>query len=194
MFKKIKVKIRLTEPMLGTVPKDPEVYKRFIESKKPPEVEEDETETVEKLEERGWTGFHKDEKGIFIYDYMIKGLLKTAGNNLKDVVGIANLRARIEELVFIFPRKIYLGKKEPDGVIERPLRAMTMQGPRITLARSDYVKEGTTISFEIHYLRTAKIRAKLLRHLLEYGRYKGLGQFRGGSYGRFEILEFKEVK
>ena len=88
-FEKIDVTIRLIEPMLGTVAKDPKVYKRFIESKKPVEVKGDESSTVdqtnvEDLELRGWTGFHKDEKGLFIYDYVVKGFLKNAGNILKD--------------------------------------------------------------------------------------------------------------
>ena len=30
-----KLKIKLITPMLGTIPKDPEIYKTYIESKKP---------------------------------------------------------------------------------------------------------------------------------------------------------------
>ena len=33
-YPKLKVKIKLTTDMLGTVAKDPEIYKNFIESKK----------------------------------------------------------------------------------------------------------------------------------------------------------------
>ena len=66
-FEKIDVTIRLIEPMLGTVAKDPEVYKRFIESKKPAEIKDNESSTVDQtntddLELRGWTGFHKDKR------------------------------------------------------------------------------------------------------------------------------------
>jgi len=46
--------------MLGTVAKDQEVYKTYIESKKPAGQTEPEYLTVEKSEEKGWTGFHKD--------------------------------------------------------------------------------------------------------------------------------------
>ena len=59
-----KVKVRLLTEMLGTVTKDPEVYKTYIESKKPEGITEDEYLTVEKIEEKGWTGFHTDEKII----------------------------------------------------------------------------------------------------------------------------------
>ena len=78
-------KIVLTTEMLGTVPKDPDIYQTYIESKKPDNNTDEEYLTVEKIEERGWTGFHSDENGLFIYDYMIRGFLKNAGNVLKKV-------------------------------------------------------------------------------------------------------------
>lgn len=84
-------KIRLTTEMLGTVAKDPEIYKAYIESKKPKDILENESETVTKTEEKGWTGFHSDENGLFIYEYMIKGFLKHAGNTMKDALGIKAL-------------------------------------------------------------------------------------------------------
>jgi len=75
----MKVKIKTKTELLGTVPKDPEVYASWIETKKPAEIQENESENVEKIEEKGWTGFMKDENGLFIYEYMIKGFLKNAG-------------------------------------------------------------------------------------------------------------------
>src|SRR3990170_2795445 len=184
----MKIKIRLTEPMLGTVPKDPEVYKSYIETKKPEGENEQEYLTVEKIEEKGWTGFHKDDKGLFIYDYMIRGFLKNAGNILKEVVGIKNIKSKIDNVVFVFPRRIYLGKIIPDGVIERPLRAMTMQGPRVTLARSEYVDAGVEMEIEIKIIPNKEITESVLMSLFEYGQLCGLGQFRNGSYGRFEVM------
>jgi len=185
----MKIRLRLTEPMLGTVPKDPEVYKSYIETKKPESVNEDEHLTVDKIEEKGWTGFHKDEGGLFIYDYMIRGFLKNAGNILKDGLKIKNIKSKIDNVVFVFPRRIYLGTPKPDGVLERPLRAITMQGPRVSLARSEYVNAGTEIEFEITILPNKEITDDTIRELLLYGQYCGLGQFRNGSYGRFEVVQ-----
>lgn len=147
-----KFTIEFTTDLLGTVAKDPDVYKTYIESKKPADIEEDESANVEKIETKGWTGFHMDENGIFIYDYMIKGFLKHAANVMKENLKLKNLRSKIADRVFIDPRKIYFDKHEPDGVFERPLRAMTMQGPRVSLARSDYMLKGTIISFKIKWL------------------------------------------
>ncbi|MCK4328784.1 hypothetical protein KAX02_02970 [candidate division WOR-3 bacterium] len=183
-----KIKIELTTQMLGTVTKDPEVYKTYIESKKPDNISEDEYLTVEKIEEKGWTGFHKDLNGLFIYEYTIKGFLKHAGNVLKDIVKIKNLRSKIDNYVFISPRRIYLNQDKPDGVIERPLRAMTALGPRVTIARSDYIKAGKEIDFKIMLVQHKEITMKKIMELFKYGELMGLGQFRNGGYGRFKVL------
>lgn len=189
-MEKREFKIELTTRMLGTVTKDPEVYKTYIESKKPEEKNgEDEYLTVEKVEEKGWTGFHKDETGLFIYEYMIKGFLKNAGNVLKDAQKVKALKSKIDNFVFISPRRIGLSQDKPDGVVERPLRAMTARGPRVTLARSDYIKAGKVITFEITLLPHRELSWKLIESLFEYGELMGLGQFRNGGYGRFKVIK-----
>ena len=78
--------------------------------------------------------------------------------------------------------------KSVDGVVERPLRAQTMQGPRVTLARSDYMNAGTKLTFEIKVVESAKeFTVEVVKSLFEYGELQGLGQFRNGSYGRFTV-------
>lgn len=192
------ITIQLTSPMLGTVPKDPAVYKSYISDKAaeiyPDRKEEiqDENACVEKIEEKGWTGFHQDDKGLFIYDYMLKGFIKSAIETLMENGAIKKISAYkkwVDRLVFISPRKIYLGKTEPDYVVERPIRAMTPQGPRVSLVRSDAIEEGTEITFEVEILKNSKsIDIELIKKALEYGRYVGLGQWRGsGGYGQFEV-------
>lgn len=190
-IKTIEVKIRLTENMLGTVPKDKEIYSTYIAAQSPNAKEE--VATVEEIEERGWTGFHKDENGLFVYDYMVKGFIKNAANILKESLGVKNLKSKITDFVFIMPRKIYLGKQEPDGTFERPLRAMTAQGPRVSLSRSDYVSAETGLTFTVKILKHKEVTEKLVRELFEYGQLQGLGQFRNGSFGRFEVVEFRLV-
>lgn len=183
-------KIRFMTEMLGTVAKDEAVFKNYIESKKPESKNgEDESLTIDKMEEKGWTGFHHDEGGLFIYEYMIKGFLKQAGNVLKDILKIKALRSKIDDFVFISPRKIYFTTRasEPDGFVERPLRCMTMQGPRVCLARSDYMNVGHELNFQINLIKHKEINWKIVENLLEYGKLSGLGQFRNGGYGRFEV-------
>jgi len=189
MLDKRAYKIRLLTEMLGTVAQDPEVYKTYIESKKPEVLNgEDEYLTVSKIEEKGWTGFHRDDQGLFIYDYMIKGFLKNSGNVQKETMKVKALRSKLDDICFVFPRRISLGQAKADGMIERPLRAMTMQGPRVTLARSDYINAGKVLEFEIALMPHKEITWALIDSLLEYGQVMGLGQFRNGGYGRFEVV------
>lgn len=132
-----KFKIRLIEPLLGGVPKDKEIYKTFVKSKAPSEADtHDELETHKEVEEKGWTGFHSDENGLILYNYVTKGYLKSACETLIGMGTIKKIPAYkkwFDKLVHITPRRIPLGVSEPDGTMERPLRAMTQQGPRITL-------------------------------------------------------------
>jgi hypothetical protein len=205
-FDEREVTIKLSTEMLGTVSKDPEVYKTYIESKKPANIEEDESLTVDKTEEKGWTGFHRDKERdeLFIYDYMCLGFLKNAGEVLQHTFSVEKekkgvkvidkmrgIRGKIDKYVFVFPRRIYLNKSDPDGYIERPLRVMTAQGPRVTLTRSDYIKEGLVLKFTVKLLKNKEINWDTLKELLSYGELAGLGQFRNGGYGRFEVLSIE---
>ena len=183
------IKVTLTEDMLGTVPKNKEIYKDYILTKIPSsniDINENEINTVPDMEEKGWTGFHTDELGLFVWDYFIKGFLKHAGNVLKDSLGVKALKSKLDDFVFVLPRKIYLGKAVPDGVLERPIRVMTPQGPRVSLIRSDFVRAGTGFKFDIVMYPTHKeITLELINTLLGYGKFMGFGQFRNGGYGRF---------
>jgi hypothetical protein len=180
-------------PMLGTVPKDPDVYAKYILSKArelAQDEAEQELETVQEIEEKGWTGFHQDENGIFIYSYMVKGFLKSAFDALmvtKDVKKLPAYKKWVDKLLFIEPRKLHFGLKEADGIEERPLRAMTAQGPRVSLVRSDRVNEGRQLKCKIVYLSNDKgLTKETLQKFLAYGEYVGLGQWRGsGGFGQF---------
>lgn len=207
------IKLTLLEPQLGTVPKSKEVYKTYILGKLREEVaagrsskevleerQVEELETVAETEEKGWTGFHQDDEGLFIYDYMIRGFLKNAAKVIETCKGkedkLKNSRGKIDQAVFVFPRRIHFmlnGKnvQAPDGVIERPLRAETMQGPRVCLAKSDKVAPGSTLEFQLKILPFPGISTIKIEEWLDYGQFCGLGQFRNGSYGRFsyEILK-----
>lgn len=187
----IKVHVALTEPMLGTVPKDKEIYKTYVASKAPVAAgAASEAETVQEVEERGWTGFHQDDSGLFVYDYFIRGFFKSAAQAMQAQLPLKNYKSKIDQFVFVFPRRIHIVEEDgafitkPHGVIERPLRAMTMQGPRVTLARSDFVRAGATMEFEVHLLKNKDVTEQMLEAWLEYARFQGFGQFRNGSYGR----------
>lgn len=189
-MKQYKVKLQFTEPLLGTVPKDPEVYKNYIAKYATEEGTAEEVETVQKAEESGWTGFHLLDGNPILYDYVIKGFFKDAAGMLRRASDTHSSKLKaykkvIDGLVFISPRRIPIGLNGGEmGVLERPLRAQTAQGERVALARSDSIPPGASIEFTITVL--GEVKETLLREWLEYGQLRGLGQWRNGGYGSFE--------
>jgi hypothetical protein len=194
-----KLKIIFTEPMLASSPANPEVYKEFIASRKQDELPKDEMETLpaDKQELAGWSVFHRDDNGLFVFDYHVRGFLKEAAISMvgkdKDK-GVPAVRSKIDRWLFVFPRRIYLhgtnghAITKPDDVLERPIRAMTMQGPRTSLKRSDVVSEGSWLEATIKVLPLGEreLNSKLIVSCLDYGEFCGLGEWRTGSYGRFK--------
>lgn len=199
---KASVVATFTENLLGSAPRSAEVFTKFLKERQQDRKDalsalesEAEVQTLppEVDESQGYTGFHSDDGGLFIYDYVVKGFFKEAGNVLKDSLKVKALRSKMDNLLFIFPRRIYLIGADstpilkPHGVNERPLRAQTMQGPRVTLAKSDFVNAGSLIKFDLQFLDGADIKhpEKIVEDCLGYGALKGLGQWRNGSWGRF---------
>lgn len=188
-----KVRVTLLEDLLGTVPKNKELYTDYIASKRPvasledqPAAMDDELEMVPEQEngDNIGTGFFSDADGVYLINYQFKGFLKEGANNLKDQLDITALKSKIDNFVFVGPRHIYL-KDAPDGNFERPLRGMTPTGPRVALARSDFIKKGLSFEVEITMLAHAEITQAVLETILDYGLFKGLGQFRNGGFGTF---------
>lgn len=194
-----KFKLSFTERLLGMSPSSQEVYSKFIiERKAPnpdaPEVKE-ELETISESDEKDQlvTIFHRDVEGCYLIDYQVKGFLKNAGNVLKDILKIKALRSKIDNFVFVFPRYIWVAEK-PDGIFARSLRAQTAQGPRITIARSEFIEPPCPIEITIELLPHPQIKWKTIYTLLDYGSRVGIGQFRNGSFGRFTWEELKQKR
>jgi len=189
----IRTTVELTEKMLGTSPLDDEIYETFIKSKAPEEKDTgDEDAGLD--EDKGRTGFHVDNKhGLYVFDYWIRGFFKSSLESAMATGTIAKVPAYkkwIDRMLFVEPRKVFLGLRVPDGKLERPLRAPTPKGERVALASSDYIKEGRQFTFDVVILdNTKKINEKLILELLPFGKYVGFGQWRGsGGYGRFDVV------
>lgn len=180
------LKVVFITPLLGTQPRK-DVATEFLGGKLENGIPEDEQATLPEMLEKGTTAFHKlDGKPIY-YDYMVKGFLKEAGMVFNGLRNVRNLRSKVDNFVFVAPRQIPLAV--PNGAdmayLERPLRAMTAQGPRTSLARSEMLPAGTAFECCIEVYDKGPISEPLLRDLLSYGERKGFGQWRNGSYGRF---------
>ena len=214
---KMKVRLTLTEPMLGTSPANEDIYREFIGSKAPDAATvEDEVAAfgVEAVADKGTTVFPKTEDGMpFLWDYQIKGFFKDACSMLarlssketvtdpasgksKTVKKCSNESGKltaykkiIDGLIFPQPRKIPIVLSGPIGLCQRPLRAQTAQGERVSLACSEEVPAGSTLTFEIVCLDEGHIPA--VKEWLDYGTLRGLGQWRNSGAGRFTWEELK---
>jgi hypothetical protein len=60
---------------------------------------------------------------------------------------------------------------------------MTAQGPRVGIVASDTVPEGTYIEYTYAAPRIDLLN--LVEEVLDYGEYKGMGQWRNAGKGRF---------
>jgi len=198
------VTVTFTEPLLGTVPKDPEIWSTYVRDRaiaavaKQPGSETKIAEIVEEVdtvpeaapvdeETRGWTSFHSDGDGPFVYNYFIQGHLRDSAATLAKNLGIQALRSKLEKAVLIRPRRLHLAMAGDLTTVERPLRAMTPQGPRVTLVRSDAAPVGTTLTFRVYLLqlRQAELTWDVIWTLFAYGANRGMGQWRNGGWGLY---------
>lgn len=191
-MKQIKYKLTLIEPILGSQPADPELHTKYIASKAPHGIDEDETESLPD-DGKGITVFARDEDGDpVLWDYQIKGFFKDSCKMLRKVKGTISSKVKaykqeIDGLVFPQPRKIKIVMPEGSGIetCERPLRASTPMGERIALNSSEMIQAGAHLEFEVMLLDDGL--EDWIDEMLEYGKLRGLGQWRNSGMGRFEF-------
>lgn len=187
----MKIKLTFTEPVLGTWPANPDVARDFIASKSPDAATiEDEIAALgaDAVADKGKTVFPTHDGCPVLYDYQIKGFFKDACGMLSRVKttkssGIKAYKKIIDGLIFVSPRYIPISLSGEMGECQRPLRADTPQGQRISLPISDEAPAGSYIIFDIECLDPS--HEKLVLEWLDYGRLRGIGQWRNSGKGRF---------
>jgi hypothetical protein len=216
----LKIKMTFTEPLLGSQPGNKEVHSEFIAARaaafkgEPPKTAVDAVEETEAIApdvavEKASTVFARDEKGLLLWDYQFRGFLKEAINTLIDLgeckLSRWSYKRSVDQFVFVTPRRVYLRDAEGKHLtgqmefLERPLRATTMQGDRIALARSEMLQVGTNCELEFKCMlpdsapkkTIAIIDRELVKACLDYNADRGWGQWRSGGYGRYTWEEVK---
>ncbi|MCM1327282.1 MAG: hypothetical protein NC094_12030 [Bacteroidales bacterium] len=197
-MKEMRVRLTFLEEILGTASADKEIHRTYIASNAPdaPTLEEEiaavgEDEVVEKA----MTVFPKENGVPIFWDYQIKGFFKDSCGMLRKVKDsesskIKAYKKEIDGLIFIKERKIPIKFDGEIGNCQRPLRASTAQGERIALANSETVPAGSTVEFTIQCICDSHMKA--LIEWLDYGKFRGIGQWRNSGKGRFEWKEIKE--
>lgn len=200
-MKEIKVRVTLTEELLGTASADPDIHDTYIASLAPDaESREEEVAAlgVDAVQEKSMTVFPKENGIPFLWDYQIRGFFKDTCGALQRMKGedmakkscaMKAYKKVIDGCIFVEPRKVLLNTNgQPLGKCQRPLRAQTAQGERIALACSETVPAGTTCEFTVV---TPDMYADTIIEWLDYGRLRGFGQWRNSGKGRmkYEVLE-----
>ncbi len=195
----MKIRLTFTEPVLGTSPNNPDIASEFIASKAPDAAKmEEEIAAIgaEAYEAKGMTIFPKMEDGTpYLYDYQIKGFFKDSCGMLARIKTTESSKIKaykkiIDGLIFVYPRRIPLKMNGEMGNCQRPLRAQTAQGERVSLANSEQVPAGSSIEFEVETMDMA--HEKVLREWFNYGAMRGIGQWRNSGMGRFHWDELDD--
>lgn len=205
-MKELKVRLTLTDELLGSQPGDPEVHANFIASKAPDAITREEEIAaigVDAELDKVVTTFHRHDGKPCLMDYQIRGFFKSAAqfyNRMsdKEVQSVSGIKLEklkafkkeIDGLVFVYGMDdgrfipLTIPERGEIGSCQRPLRAQTAQGDRVALANSETVPAGTVLEFKVRVLSH-----KLTNYIegwLAYGRYNGLGQWRNSGKGSFE--------
>lgn len=204
-MKQMRVKLTFLEPVLGSSPNDDELYTRFIGDKAPDapslkeEIEALGEEGADIVAERGITVFPRDDDGTPIFwNYQIEGFFKGTCGFLRTVPGtlsskIKAYKKNIDGRIFVegdksptnrTGRKVRIKDAFPMDLFQRPLRAQTAQGERVSLACSERIPAGASCEFTITCLIDEDL--PMVKEWLDFGIRNGLGQFRNAGHGRFE--------
>jgi hypothetical protein len=206
---KLKIKVTLTEDMLGTCSSNPELHEEFVASKSADAdkmAEEMAALPSEEAFEKALTIFPRNaQKQVIMWDYQFRGFLKESLAALTDIGETPltkwGIKRAVDRYVFVTPRQIVVTKDGNPftGKLERltrPLRATTLQGDRVALATSEVIPAGSEFTLQITLLGADKKGQKELdidnvKDALNYGKFKGLLQWSNGGFGRFTWEEVK---
>ena len=194
------IHIDFIDDVLGTAPGDPDIHGSYVSSKAPDAAtKEEEIAAIgeDEFRAKGKTIFPTDESGNPIFwNYQIKGFFKSACAAQRGLSGsksskVKAYKKKIDLGIFVFQDaddpssraiKIHMTKAGV-GECQRPLRAETMQGPRVAIADSDSIEKGSWIEFDVVMLDD--VDWPLVSEWLDYGKFNGLGQWRNSGKGAF---------
>ena len=194
----LKVRLTFIDDILGGNPGNEDIYREYIGSKAPDSAKiADEVAAlgVEGVVEKGKTIFKKKADGTpFICGYHIRGFFKAAASALRKVDGTRSSKLKaykkeIDLLIFVEEDEIPFIDWGMMDECQRPLRASTPQGERVSIAISESIAAGAQVEFTVQCFVEDDL--KLVREWLDYGRYNGIGQWRNSGKGRFVWEEIK---
>lgn len=188
----LKVRLTFIDDILGGNPGNEDIYRTYIGSKAPnPDKIEDEVKAlgVEGVVEKGKTIFKKMANGTpVLCSYHIKGFFKAAAQAKKKEkhsmsASLKAFKKEIDTAIFIKEDEIPFIDWGRMDECQRPLRASTPQGERVSIAISESIAAGAQVKFTIQC--NVDEDMSYVMEWLDYGRQNGIGQWRNSGKGRF---------
>lgn len=215
-WRTLRVEIRLLGKMLAGKPRRLDIAEAMIKARGlgdtlKTEVVEDPVEReamATEAADESICEFHRRDgrPGIWLPANNVKAMLKENWSVLGYGMKMRGSKGALAEGVFVYSKAapgpgetmedldwIFLGDA-PDGIDEGVVHAVTMQGPRSSLKRNEYVS-GKTLTFFVNIAVNVKDKlddeafAKVLFHAGNHG----LGAGRSQGNGKFEILAVEDV-
>ena len=140
--------------------------------------------------------------------HQILGAIKETANTIKDDLGIPALKSKVNKYIIeIDPVNILMYRdpnfqiliEDVDGIYERPIRAMTPQGERVSISRSEIIKDPIYCKFTLRYMDNSIVPLEVFKQILDYTPiFAGIGQWRNSKeFGKFtwdyEIIEWYRI-
>ncbi len=142
--------------------------------------------------------FYRDPEGHPCYECRcFKAAFKEAANVLgsstkrQGLLEVVNLRSKLAERVFVVGRYVRLENVQVMR-FEKPISVMTMQGPRTSIKRAEYV-EDVEMDFTLRVLRDNLITLEHIRTILDYMSVGGIGSDRSQGAGTFTLLDLRQT-
>jgi len=189
------VKVRLLEKILGTQVPEEEMKKMSAAQRRRGRSKEESPDSMKTI-------FYRHEGRPCLRGYQLKGWFKEVASQFPEKLGLKRyattrpVRSAIDQWLFIRPNIIFFTRdgeiiQAPDGELARPMRAQTRAGERTFITVSEYIEPPAEFAFEVHVLDTCPITDKVLRELLEHGKYLGILRWRTAGFGTFEVIDFR---
>lgn len=215
LFTDYAVTWNFVNPLCGSVPQDPEIVAKWLESRMPTSKPAEGRDLIEIQEEVLATlsepaephevavlGFQSHGPGLAVRGATIRAHLKDCARQLSRYVvgkikGETSFAVRVVNTVYVRDEWVSITRPDgqhvlvPDGHIEKPFSAMTPRGPISAFKRFAYV-EPASLRFSIRVLGGAVGKDDLER-IMQYGGLHGYAGERGMGYGRYVIEQLDTV-
>ena len=193
MWNRYQVKIQAHRLTAG-IPANEKMLQAWLEAHQAPLAAADQqTEMLARLDVESVHGvvFYRDASGTpCLEGRCLKASLKESANILKGMLEKKAYKSKLAERVFVEEELIPLAGDTLTS--ERPISVMTMQGPRTSIKRYEYMLD-VPMEYHIRILDDGVITADDVRALLEYGQMNGIGADRSQGSGQYDLLSFTPV-